>query len=283
MTPRRLPSNRRRSRGTRSWAEDSANGSTPMTVATAGWAPSVSSERDRQAVAGERRDGGLADPDPEVAPVRRPRKTRHSSTALPTPSVPSRPSAPDRRAVPHAGGDDQVERDEGEPLEPGRLAVEHDERPEDDGQRRATRAGAGVRTSVSGAPPMTRLMRTSAGVSARATWRLEFMIRLIARSTWFLGRELDPDDVLDGVPGDRHDDQPGERLGDPERRRATARAPRRTSRTRARRRPPRPPGGRSPAAAARPGRPAPRARSRPGRRRSRTGSTRRTGRAGRST
>src|SRR3954447_24894129 len=32
-----------------------------------------------------------------------------------------------------------------------------------------------------------------------------------------LGRQRDPDDILDRVPGDRHDHEPGERLRDPER------------------------------------------------------------------
>src|ERR1019366_3799587 len=36
VTPRRLPSNRRNSQGTPSWADENADGSTPITVASAG-------------------------------------------------------------------------------------------------------------------------------------------------------------------------------------------------------------------------------------------------------
>ena len=40
----------------------------------------------------------------------------------------------DRLAVPDGRGDDQVQAEQGQPFEPGRLAVEHDERGEQRGQ-----------------------------------------------------------------------------------------------------------------------------------------------------
>ena len=69
MTPRRLPSNRRRRRGTSSWADEKRERQDADDRRDGRVGAEGQQQRDRQAVAGEGRDGGLADADPEVAPV----------------------------------------------------------------------------------------------------------------------------------------------------------------------------------------------------------------------
>ena len=69
VTPRRLPSVRRSSDGTRSWAAEKVNGQDPDDRRHGGRRAEGEQERDRQAVAGEGDDGGRSDPDPLVGPV----------------------------------------------------------------------------------------------------------------------------------------------------------------------------------------------------------------------
>ncbi len=76
---------------------------------------------------------------------------------------------------------------------------------------------SGVRTRVSGSPADEQADQDECGRQCKGDLEARVHDQADRQVDLVLDREPDPDDVLDRVPGDRHDDEPGERLRDPER------------------------------------------------------------------
>ena len=112
-------------------------------------------------------------------------------------------SPPRRSLVEGEHGQHDVERDERPALERDRLAVAGDLPHRRSPSTPARRCRPGSSTNVSRCSKKSETAARAPGTGTTAICATEFLTTEIARSALPLGRERDPDDVLDRVAGDR--------------------------------------------------------------------------------